>query len=189
MPAQARTEVQDVAGAVRSACSKCSIIYYTPNGYTPFCPLCDAERRIRDLQAQILKAENAAEVARGETRRIQAHVDIVLAIREALDITSEEDLVWLKSVLYRWRDHKAAVQLKILHAAPTGRNRNRKLVSPPPNGLLADFKDGEPEAHLCTSIGGIAIAGYYGEAWRHSGQASAMESLYRALSPLLTPPS
>lgn len=183
-PVQAKTAKQDVAFNDRVACSKCQISYYVPLGYKPICPLCDAEKRITELRRALYQAEQHAIKAEAQAHQVQTHVDIVLAIRDALEIMSVDDLAFLKSVLYRYRERKAGVQLKLIHGVPShGRKK------PPINGFLAVYQDGEPEAHECTSMGGLAVAGYYQEALQLAGSAKAMEHLHRALSTQMAAPA
>lgn len=99
----------------------------------------------------------------------------------ALELTDSTDLTFLKDVIYRYREDKSSVNLKITHGA--GPKRGRRA---PVNGFLALWRGGdEPEPHVCTSVGGVALASYYDEATRATGSAAALATLNRAMAPVL----
>ena len=175
---QGRTADQDVAAvATKYACSVCQITYYVPIKQKAHCPLCDAARRVTELQAAMTVVRNQLALREAEFVRLQTTVDLTQAMRNALDIAGEDDLTFLKSVLYRFRDDKASIGLRVTH----GGRATVRATSAPVNGFLALPRGLEPEAHICTSIGGVAIAGYFDEAVRTAGTPFAMTVLIRAL--------
>jgi hypothetical protein len=179
--------MQDAASvATRFACSGCQITYYVPLGKKAQCPLCAAERRVEELQAALMVLKNQLEATENSASRLRSTVDITFAMREALDVTNDEDLTFLKSVLYRFRADKSSIGLRVTHgsAGASPSNGRRQQVAPP-NGFLALPRGGEPEAHLCSSVGGVAIAGYFEEAVRASGAPSAMVTIMRAVNQAL----
>jgi hypothetical protein len=183
-PIQARTATQDANSvATRFACSFCQITYYVPLGLKAQCPLCEAERRVKELQAALMVLKNQLEQSENSAARLRTTVDITVAMRDALDITNAKDLTFLKSVLYRYRADRSAIGLRVTHGSAQGTGRRQHA---PANGFLALPRGGEPEAHLCSSAGGVAIAGYFEEAARTSGLPYAMTTIMRAVNPSLT---
>lgn len=181
MPVQGRTADQDSPGRTRYACSKCDITYYVKSGPKPKCPVCEAQRRILELRNTMAAMRNQIEQLEGVNRRMAASLDLVTAMRDAVPLIGPDDLIFLKSVLYRYRAEASSIHLRITHGAA-----KRKSGRPPANGFLAVLRGGDPEAHTCTSIGGVAIAGYYEEALRASGVPTAMATIMRALNRTLS---
>lgn len=178
IPMQARTSDQDAESvATRMACSKCQITYYVVKNRKATCPLCDAEHRILELQAAMSGMRNQLEQAENSAARLKAAVDIVSAMRLAGDALGDEDRIFLKSVLYRFRAERGSITLRTTHGGTERR--------PAANGFIAVPRIGEPEAHLCTSIGGVAIAAYYEEADRTFGSAQALSTIMKALNQIL----
>lgn len=97
-------------------------------------------------------------------------------MRDALDLINDDDRMFLKSVLYRWRKDKM-IRLKVMHAEHEG---ERKAM-----GFIADTRVGEPEVYQCTSIGGLAVAALYEESLHVVGNADAMRTLLKAAQHLL----
>jgi hypothetical protein len=159
---------QDSELAVRYHCEHCRIDYYD-DSRSPRCPLCEALREVHELKAALLETRNNLEQAANSNERLRIQVDTTAAIRQALELIGTEDLTFLKSVLYRHRAHRD-IALKVTH------NRARQ-----PNGFIANPRGGEPEGHTCTSMGGMAIAGYVEEAINTVGPPEAMKLLSRAL--------
>lgn len=188
MPAQARTAEQQSDLGVQYACSKCAISYHVQRGQKAQCPLCVSERRNFELQAAMNGQRNELERLHDEVTRLQVAVDLIAAMRDALSTIGVDDLTFLKSVLYRYRAEKGSIQLRATHGQGLRRVRQQRggTDQPAVNGYLVETRNGEPEAHLCSSIGGVAIASYYQEAVRTSGAPQALATLMRALGPTLT---
>lgn len=117
--------------------------------------------------------------------RLQTHVDLVLAMREAMEVTDRGDRTFLKSVLYRFREDRSGVTMKVTHGMALTYGKARRRLKAPATGFLLMTRAAEPETHVCTSPGGIAIAGYYDEALRISDSSSALGTLIKAVSQTL----
>lgn len=175
MPVQAKTQEQDVDGLVRHSCSMCQITYYTPKRAKPQCPLCATELRVVELMDVITGLRNRVEKIEDENSRMRAQIEVTTAIKQAFDAIGSQDLVFLKTVLYRFRDDPTSIKLKVTHGEKG------------PNGFVALTKKGEPEGHYCSSVGGVAIAGYYEEVVHIASVNQAMAVLMRASGGVLAP--
>ncbi len=140
------------------------------------CPVCSAEREVQVMRRSLEQVQGQLEHAMTQIRALKVQTDIVSAIREAADTLGDDDLVFLKAVLYEWRDQKS-VALKTTHGA-----RIKRRGPGQANGFIALPRRGEPYGHNCSSIGGVAIASYFDEATNTVGPAKAMEFLVKGLS-------
>jgi hypothetical protein len=163
-------------------CSTCRIAYDVPRGQKAQCPLCQASAEVAQMREALLEMKNKLEAATNELNRLRPQVDLVLAMRDALDLIGVEDRTFLKSVAYRYRAGEA-VTLHVTMAQTAGR---RGRVERTPNGFLAKCPTGN-EAHHCTSIGGLALAQYTRESLATVGPVTTMQHVMRALSGHLTP--
>jgi hypothetical protein len=139
------------------------------------CPACEAEREMHLMRGALQKVKGELELIAAENHRLKIQVDIVYAIREAVEVLGDDDMAFLKSVLYMWRDEKS-VGMKTTHGA---RKRGKQA---PPNGFIVMPRKGDPYGHLCSSVGGLAIAEYFDEAVNSVGPAKAMEFLVKGMS-------
>lgn len=144
------------------------------------CPACEAEREVKQIRNSLKDAHNQLALLTEQNRLLKVDNDIVTAIREAAPTLGDEDMAFLKATLYEWRDQKS-VALKTTHGPRTGR---RKQL-PTANGFIAMPRKGVPYGHVCTSIGGLAIAEYFDEATNANGSANAMIILARGMAAYL----
>jgi hypothetical protein len=128
------------------------------------------------LRKALKDAHNQLSILTEQNLQLKVQTDIVAAIREAALVLDDNDLAFLKTTLYEWRDQKS-VTLKTTHGP-----RKKKREVPPPNGFIAMPRSGDPYGHICTSVGGLAIAEYFDEATNTVGSANAMALLVRGLS-------
>ena len=175
---QAKHNDQDASKlATKFSCSEHAITYYMPNGTKALCPACDADRILAEMRKALDEVNNKNRMLHDENQRLRVQVDLVQAIRDAVEVTGTEDLMFLKTVLYQWKIDRS-IALKVTH----GRKKSRSAA---PNGFIAMPRGGEPEGYACTSIGGLAIAEYFEEAVNTVGSAQAMILLVRAMAKLL----
>ena len=158
-------------------CTRCMIIYsqvFGPNDkvFRGDCPLCRQEIKTEQMRLALQNTASKVELLERQNRDLDSTVNLQRSFKDALDLIDIEDLVFLKTVLYQWRQDRS-VTLKVIHT-------NQK-----PTGFIADYRHSDPEARQCTSIGGGAIAAYYEEALRTHGSAEAMKILLRAAQHLL----
>lgn len=156
----------------------CGIHSITYMAFQAGCPVCQAERDISSMREAVRELKLKLEFITNENLRLQTQVDIVSAIREAALILDDGDLEFFKVVLYQWRDEKS-LGLKTTHGA---RKKERKGEPLPANGFIVMPRQGDPYGHVCTSMGGVAIAEYFDEATNTVGSAKAMEFLVKGLS-------
>lgn len=168
-----------VGSAIRHfKCTRCIIVYsktFGPNDKTfeSECPLCRQELKTEQMRQSLQNTAAKVELLERQNNEMEGVVNLQKSFRDALDLIDDEDRAFIKTVLYQWRMDKS-VTLKVTH------NAERRA-----NGFLADYRQSEPEARQCTSIGGMAIAAYYDEALRTVGSAQAMQILLRAAQHLL----
>jgi hypothetical protein len=166
----------------RYLCSRCAIRYEVSRGAQAHCPLCAAERQLEDLMRQVdrLTDENI-----GLSRKLEAvavQMDHITAIREAMPLVTGDDMVFLKQVMYLYRDDRSYSLTALNGRIATDRRGRVAKKQPVRNALLLSRGGREPEEHLFSSIGGVAIVGYFDEMTREVGEKQAMVYLLRAVS-------
>lgn len=173
---QGRHKDQDAEPyATKHACANHQVTYYVPTQTSSTCPVCEAELEIERLRATLTQSQNELVRTQSQLEKLQPQLDIISAIKNALEVTDQGDLMWLKVQMYQYKIDKS-VSLKVTH----GRlGRGKKDL--PPNGFMAIPRHGEPEAHTCTSMGGLAIAEYFEESTNVIGSAQTMGLLLRAM--------
>lgn len=176
---QAEPGKRPVGSPVRHfKCARCQVIYsfVAPPRATridPACPLCIQEIKTEQMRLAMQNTNAKVELLERQVRDLDGQVNVQQNFKDALDLLGMDDRLFLKQVLYTWRQDKSVV-MKVAHS-----------TEGKPVGFVADYRHGEPEAHTCTSIGGSAVAAYYDEALRTVGSAQAMQLLLRAAQHLL----
>lgn len=150
---------------------ECGIHEISYKSLRPGCPMCELEREVLVLRDALGKLKNELALTHDQNVRLEAQNNFVFAIKEATALLDDEDMGFLKSVLYEWRDTKS------LGLKPTHGGESREA-----NGFIVMPRRGDPYAHLCTSVGGLAIAQYFDEAVNSVGNAKAMEHLVRGMA-------
>lgn len=136
------------------------------------CPLCRARHELQEVKTGLLVMRNKLDRLTDQLAKLEPHVDLVVAMRMAMEVADSNDRTFLKSVLYRYRDDKSTLSMKPIHTRP----------NQPVNGFLVTVRHADSEAHICTSPGGVALAGYYDEAVRTGGVATAIAVLIKAVN-------
>lgn len=149
---------------------ECGIHMLTYKAARPGCPVCLLEREVKELRTALQEVRNQLERTHDQNVRLESENNFIFAIKEAAEVLDEDDMAFLKTVLYEWRDTKG-LGLKTTH----GKNRRA-------NGFIVMPRNGEPWAHTCHSIGGMAIADYFDEATNSVGSAKAMEHMVRGFA-------
>lgn len=173
----------DVAGrssvetARRVTCPSCHIEYWVAPKHAPDCPMCRLGEQLRAVRDTNASMRERLERVEKENRLLRAALDEVTAIREALQLVGVEDLVFLKTVCYRYRNDRPSISLQSIHGqAPDGGGERRVI------GLLAKPRGQPSEPHICTSVGGVAIATCYATLVRERGAERAMLMLCEAIA-------
>lgn len=175
---QGRYEKQDSPVATKFMCAQCQISYYAPMSG---CPLCDSIKRLKQTQEALAQTARELEAQTNMNRRLAEQIDGAFAIRGAVELLDDHDRAFLKTVLYQWKIDRA-VNLRVTHGKPTGKGKRKR---PRPNGFVAVFRgQDEPIAHMCTSMGGLAIADYFEEGLNEKGHPGAMAVLLKGLNEL-----
>lgn len=170
MPSPEEVALAETVGAKLTHCDKHAIDYYTFEAQLIVCPACDLESRVTQLEIDLKAARNAVDRLVNERDQAQKLVNMVAAMRDAVFLMDADDLVWVKAVVYRWRMDRS-IKLKPLHDTKHEH----------PTGLMAVPTKGDPEARTCTSIGGVALAGFIEESNQSQGAEDTMSSLARAM--------
>lgn len=168
--------VTDHANAYRD--HECGIHDLTYKSFKAGCPLCEATRTIEQLRYSMQEMRNRIGLLEDENHKLKDQVDLIYAIRTAMDLLDASDTAFLKAVLYQWRDEKS-LALKATHG---GNSTRRDAVA---NGFIVIPRHQDPYGHTCSSVGGMAIAEYFDEAMKTGGPHFAMGTLSRGLAPLL----
>ena len=179
---QAKSSTSDETLASMYMCSRCAIRYTVAKGAQAKCPLCEAEKRLTQANISLgrLSEENA-----GLKRKVEALgslMDHVTAIREAMQLVEGEDMVFLKQVMYLYRDDRSYVLTALNGNIATDKRGRIAKKQPVRNAFLLTRGGRDPQEHTFTSIGGVAIVGYFDEMTREIGEKQAMSYLLRAIS-------
>lgn len=169
--------------ASKYTCATCRVTYELPRRQKAQCPLCKAEAEVDQLRQALLEARNLLERQTNELNRLRPQVDLVTAMRQALELIETDDRTFMKSVLYRHRAGES-ISLQVLTTQKRGKRGRVRAV---PNGFQAVSRSGT-EAHICTSLGGLAMAGYVKESLATLGPVTTMQHVLRAMSDQLALP-
>lgn len=171
---------QDVKSyATKYRCDQHLVDYYIPHGDVQRCPMCALEQKYDDVRAQVVQLDAELKTTTAQLDRYRVQVDLQTAIRSAIELLDDADYAWLKLQMYQYKVDKS-VTLKVTHGKlPAGKRiaRGDKL---PANGFMALPRDGDPDGHICSSIGGVAMAEYLDEALTRVGSAQAMGIMLKA---------
>ncbi len=164
------------AHGMKHTCDKCQITYAVPTGDLAKCPACSLERVVDEQKVEILQLRNELKMATDRLVRAEREVNLQSAMRAAIELCDENDYAWLKTQMYQYKIDKSVI-LKPTHGRIAGQKSGQRMEV---NGFMAVPRKGDPEAHGCTSMGGLAIAGYFDEAVASVGGAAAMATMLRA---------
>lgn len=170
---------QDISFATRHQCDHHLIEYYTGKGDVPRCPMCAMERDLDEARVNLLSMSNELEMTRSRLKHLEVQVNLQAAIRSAIEVLDDNDYEWLKTQMYLYKLDKS-VSLKPTHGKLANGRRLKRGEKMPPNGFMAIPRHGDPEGHLATSVGGLAIAEYLDEALTSYGSAQTMGLMLKA---------
>lgn len=159
----------------RTETFECGIHDLTYRASGAGCPVCWHEREQRQLRDAVKELNNKMRILAEENHTLRTWHDLSMAMRDAIPLLDDNDLAFLKATLYEWRDAKS-LTMKVTHGA----KKRRQPAAP--NGFIVMPRRGDPYGHLCSSVGGMAIADYYDEALNSFGVIKAMELLVRGLA-------
>lgn len=126
----------------------------------PGCPACDLQRRLDEVVAERDRLEGDLVEMRGMANRVRAASDLGFSMASAGDLLDARDRAFLKAVLYQWRETKD-IDLNV-----TEDHRN----------FMTNH-----ETHACSSVGGLAMAGFFAEAIMAFGRPVAMGLVQKAM--------
>lgn len=156
---------------------ECGIHDLTYRATSPGCPVCWHERERKHLQDAVRELNGKMNLLAEQNHALRVWQDLSVAIREASGVLDDNDMAFLKATLYEWRNEKS-LTMKTTHG-PRDKKKRRPAS---PNGFIVMPRKGDPYGHLCTSVGGMAVAEYYDEALNTYGTIKAMEILVRGLA-------
>lgn len=172
MPVQA--PVQDHDGWM--SCSLHEVHYRSGSP----CPMCDKERVIQDLARQIEELKGAIKLLHRDKDSLKAQVSYFDAMLMARDVLGDEDRLALKEFLYRWQ------RGEVIDVAVT-RERFQSPVGVGVRAMVAGFRVDSDE-HICSSVGGVAMARAFSDATKLVGRSGASKLLVKAMAPDLAIP-
>lgn len=165
--------------ARKYSCAACKVTYEVPRRQQAQCPLCKARAEVDQMRQALLETKNQLERQTNELNRLRPQVDLVMAMRQALELVELEDRMFLKSVAYR---NRAGESISLQVMAPRRRGTAKRV----PSGFVVVCR-GRTETHKCTSMGGLALARYVAQSLATVGPVTTLQHLIRAMSEQLTP--
>lgn len=126
----------------------------------PGCPACNLQRRLDEMTAERDRLEGDLVEMRGMANRVRAVADLGFAMSSATDLLNPADRTFLKAVLYQWRETKD-VDLNV--------TEDRR-------GFMTNTG-----SHQCSSVGGLAMVGFFDEAIMAFGRPVAMGMMQKAM--------
>lgn len=168
---QGRHGKSDFPHMHKYSCSRCQIDYHMREGLKAQCPLCEERDKAIALQTQLDTLANQMRLLEQDHARIRVQVSLLDGMREALSVTSELDMMYIKAFIYEWRANRATVSIR-----PNDRRQ----------GFYVHRRGQSDEYYQCNSVGGVMLSTCLHEAVRLGGYTKATELLVRALSGRLT---
>lgn len=162
-------------------CSRCAIRYEVPKGDKAKCPMCEVERQLDEVRIRAEEVHRENVLLKQKLKSQTMLTDQVAAIREAMLLVEGDDLVFLKQFMYLYRDDRTYT-LSALVSSPRLNSRGNRAKHQVRNELILSRGGRDPQRHVFTSIGGVAIVGYFDEMTREVGEKQAMAYLLRSLS-------
>jgi hypothetical protein len=166
----------------RRSCAVCGITWYGLAGTAATCPLCDAFDQIAELRKALVVVQNELEFSNNELSRLTDSVNIVNAMRTAIEVADDRDIAFMRSIIVQYNENKSKVAVRALHGP---RSKQFPRSQAPVHGLLMIVRPDDAYEHICSSPGGMAIAGYYEEAMLTTSQVNALAMFVKALAPSL----
>lgn len=175
----AQAKVDERSFGSHYSCSRCHIYYAVARGDKAECPLCKLEKSHNLLGMKYQESRIEVNGLQHQVDALQAQVDYVNAMRQSLSVIDNRDLTFLKSFLYRYRADRG---IALISMHPPG-TKPRDLKKPKTAFRVEERNIGEDgELHICSSVGGLALVGYFHEASCELGQKQALTYLLRAIS-------
>lgn len=183
---QAKVRDYDKWDAAIYRCSRCEIEYKVTRSKKPVCPMCEEIAKNQTLRDEIKKLSNANELLKRDLAMSRSQLTVLDGMREAVSELDQEDAMFLKELIYRYRASPDDVRV-------TQATRKRRIevegagvtYRHEVNGWAVTYRDVEPQdqvTHVATSVGGAMIALQFSEALKVAGLKSAMVMLTKAMS-------
>lgn len=182
---QAKLKGPDKWGVTVWRCSRHDIDYRIKRaGGNGVCPLCEEQARTEKLREEMKKLSNANDVLKRDLGRVRAQLEYLDGMREAASELDDDDLMFLKEMLYRYkakpdrvRVSQAVTRKKI--KTPNGTAHRDDVVGW--RVTYADVDPAEQREHVAKSVGGRMMALQFSEALKVTGLKGAMQNLNKAL--------
>ena len=138
------------------------------------CPACEYAEEIRRLTDDLNQKNAIIRKQNKDIQQLRAIVDLEESFTQAAAVLGEDDALWLKEQLYRYKlDRNIALKVITADKGPAGFM------------VLSRETMGREPAHICTSIGGVGLANVLDEANSKLGPARAMDLMTSALWKLI----
>ena len=185
-----QVKVRDIDKGSIFRCSRCSIEYKTSKKDRASCPLCLEIDKVGRLQESMKEVVDSLDLHKKELIRLRSQLGVLDGMRDAVGELNDEDRLFLKELVYRWRDAPSEIRV-------TQATKRRKVEKPgygtayrdDVSGWVVTYMDVEPfnrVEHHASSIGGAVMALQFSEALKVAGLKTAMTMLTKALSEGLT---
>lgn len=165
-------------------CSRHDIDYRMRGRLQPVCPLCEEQERTERLREEMSKLANANDVLQKDLNRVKAQLNYLDGMREAVSELDDDDLMFLKELVYRYKANPKKVRVKQALSRKKVRTTNGTAYRDDVVGWIVDYRDiPEPDVreHVAQSVGGRMMALQFSEALKVTGLKGAMQNLNKAL--------
>lgn len=184
---QAKLTGPDKWGVSVYRCSRHENVDYKVKGVAkPVCPLCEEISKTETLRVEMRKLSNANDILQQEVGRLKMQLTHLDGMREAVSELNDQDQMFLKELIYRYRANPKQVGATQKIQKRTVRIKNQgTVVRHEVVGISVSYRDVEPVEQRewdASSVGGKMIALQFSEALKVTGLRGAMEALNKAMS-------
>lgn len=184
---QARMAGPDKWGITVYRCSRHENVDYKVKGVAkPVCPVCEEVSKTEGLRIELRKLANANDILQQELGRLKMQLTYLDGMREAVSELNDQDQMFLKELIYRYRANPKEVGATQKIEKRTVRIENQgTVVRHDVVGITVSYKDVAPPERReweASSIGGKMICLQFSEALKVTGLRGAMEALTKAMS-------
>lgn len=182
---QAKLSGPDKWGVSVWACSRHNNIEYKTKTDRGVCPLCEEQAKNDIMRAELKKVTGALDLLKRDAAKLRMQLSSLDAMRESVSEVNDEDAMFLKELIYRYRANPKQVRVTQKIAKREIRTDNGTAIRHDVVGWDVVYMDG-PErefmSHAAKSVGGKMMALQFSEIMKLSGLPGAMTALMKALS-------
>lgn len=167
-------------------CSRCDIQYKIKGrNKKPVCLLCEEMSKNASLRDELKKVVNSNDILQRDLARAKSQLTVLDGMREALEELGDQDTMFLKELVYRYRSAPDDVRVSQAVRKRRIESKNGVAYRHEVNGWVVDYRDVDPPEraeHVASSIGGVMLALQFSEALKMTGLKGAMEMLTKVLA-------